>query len=293
MTKIGSIINIVKKKIKTLLKKKDPKLAKFNEYINKDPAKLDNDLLITSLCYHGHHVDKITKCNYKENLGISKYRRLEKLFFEFKQRKLNNTNISNWISDVLNNYDRFAKTRKKILNTESSELKPLNQSSIIDFILNRASVRFWQPRVVEQEKINKIIEAGINGPVSCNRHPFKVGIKMNTIDKIERGEAKNSSLLYKAPLKLYVAIDERLYREKYACALDCGSFCSHALLAANSLGIEGCWIYGCEALDQVKLRNQFNLPKHYYFYSILLLGYPEEKPEKPARRKIGDILTEI
>ena len=293
MSKTKKSTGRVKKHLKFLFKKKDHRLTKFNRYINADPVKLDDDLLITSMCYHGHHVDKVTKCSYKENLGRSKYRRLKNLFSEFQKRELNHKKISNWIYHVIGNYENFLKTKAILIEENIKICSPHPSSSIIDFILSRASVRFWFPRLVEQEKVKKIIEAGINGPISCNRHPFKVGIKTKNLDQIKLGEAKNSSLLDKAPLQLYVAIDERLYKEKYACALDCGSFCAHALLAANSMGIEGCWIYGCETLDQSQLRSQFNLSKDYYFYSILLLGYPAENPLKPARRNIKDIFIEI
>ena len=224
MSKTKKIIGKVKKKLKTPFKKKDHRLAKFTRYISEDPAKLDDDLLITSICYHGHHVDKVTKCIYKENLGKSKYNRLKRLFLEFKKRKLNNKNISNWVSKVLENYKEFTQTKKLLIEKADKKLLPPTSQFIIEFISNRASVRFWQPRLVEQEKVKKIIEAGINGPISCNRHPFKVGVKINNPDEIILGEAKNSSLLIKAPLQLYVAIDGRLYKEIYACALDCGSF---------------------------------------------------------------------
>lgn len=263
---------------------------KFNQFLNENPKNMDDDLLISNICFQAHHLDKIIKREYKHDLGKTRYLRIKLLMKEFNKRNLNEQAIKEWIYNILKNYNTYEKTKKRIILAPKNTYQNLNEASVIENILNRASVRFWQSKIPSDKELELIIQAGLNGPISCNRQAFKICIENNPTDKIILGNANNTSLLRKAPTKLFIAIDERIYKEVYACALDCGSFCANALLAAHSIGIEGCWIYVCESQDQNKLRKLFNLAQHYYFYSVLLLGYPREVPIKPSRRNIKGII---
>lgn len=272
---------------------KNLKNYKFHKYINENPKFMDYDLLISSICYESHHLEKIIKCNYKINLGKQKYYRLRMLIDEFEKRDLKKDKLIIWSTEILDKYLRFLQTKELIVNRIDALDNLDNSETPLENIINRTSIRFWHPKLIDEKSIRVIIEAGINAPISCNRQAYKICIEQNKIENIIFGEAKNSSLFNKAPIKLYVAIDGRLYRENYACALDCGSFCANALLAARTLGIEGCWVYACESLNQIKLKKKFNLPKYYYIYSVLLLGYPAEKSNKPPRKSIENFIVGI
>ncbi len=91
---------------------------------------------------------------------------------------------------------------------------------------------------------------------------------------------------------VYVGIDQRLYgeKEKFAASMDAASAIENMLLMAHNLSLGGCWMYLADLVSQEKLRRSLNLEDYYYVYSVILLGYPVEYPEEPARKPLNKIV---
>jgi nitroreductase len=287
---IGGIMQLIKL-LYELFKYKTLRRIKFWFYNSYDIRKSDDELLITRICYEGHHLEKAIKHSFSENLGKDRANRLKKMIEEAKKRNLKQEKIIYWAEELLDKFALRQQEKSRLISQCDAITIPSNGNTVIKAILSRKSIRFWLPKLVNRDLVEKIIEAGMNGPSSCNRQAIKVGVKENTVNNIIFGESNNKSMFSKAPLILYIAVDKRLYQEKYACALDAGSFCANALLVVEALGLGGCWIYQCESANQKDLRKQFNLPKYYYFYSALLIGYPAEVAEKPLRNDVKNVIA--
>ena len=61
------------------------------------------------------------------------------------------------------------------------------------------------------------------------------------------------------------------------------------LLAAHALGIGSCWV---GAFDETEVARILNLPSYVVPQAIIALGYPAEKPRKPARFELHEIVHE-
>jgi len=92
---------------------------------------------------------------------------------------------------------------------------------------------------------------------------------------------------------IYVAIDERLYAEKYSAAMDAAAAIQNMLLMAHYLELGGCWMYLSELTNQNKLQKKLGLKNYFYVYSVILLGYPAEFPKEPCRKPLEKIVRFI
>ncbi|MCP5103421.1 MAG: hypothetical protein GY950_08580, partial [bacterium] len=260
-----------------LLRYRPFRVFRFSFYRNYDIKKSDDQLLLTRLCYEGHHLEKAVKNDYSETRGKDRAILLEKIAAEVAGRNLGRPHLIHWAETILAEF-AAKQERKKMALPQPVDIVdddlPVSNPDIVRAISNRRSVRFWRPEPVDRESIEKIVEAGMNGPLACNRQALRVGLFENESDTMVLGTAANKSMLSKAPLILYVAVDRRLYYEKYAAALDAGSFCANALLAVEAFGLGGCWMYQCETADQKK-------------YDALRAYYLDEMPATKTAAKFG------
>jgi hypothetical protein len=87
----------------------------------------------------------------------------------------------------------------------------------------------------------------------------------------------NKVLQEKAPVAIYITIDNRLYPELWAPAEDAGIIGLQLSLATTALGLAGCLMYGAEYFDQDEFRRKFNVPPYRFMYLMFLFGYAAER----------------
>ena len=252
-------------------------------YLREDYSNFDDGILVTEIGYFGHHLEKALKHPCRGSRGSEKRNRLEKLLSEYERRESRNNSLIEWARHLINYYDN---NKKFYLNRiEKFAIRERNET-MIGYITKRTTTRFWQPKEVESAILDEIIDISLSAPISCNRQSIKFLVKKNVEQHMELGNSSNTSMIQKAPVVIYVAVDTRFYNEKYAPALDAGSVCSTLLLCAQAFGLYGCWIY---AADSREVQNLFQkateFSKYCIVFSALALGYPMDSPRKPPRVK--------
>ena len=121
--------------------------------------------------------------------------------------------------------------------------------------------------------------------------PWHFFVVENDLNNIVEGNGTNKSMSEKAPVIIYLGIDERLYPEVYAPALDAGIALQNIVLASHALGLGSCLMYQAESVDQNKLREKLGAPNYYRIYCAVLMGYPDENPTAPGAITLGDVST--
>ena len=122
---------------------------------------------------------------------------------------------------------------------------------MLDVIRNRRACRSFSSKVVEDEKIQEIVEAGLAAPSGMNRQtPVIIVIK----DKKTRDELSNLNRMplgrdvdpfYGAPVILLV-----IAHKDGLSALDGGACMENLLLEATHQGLASCWIHRAE--DEIR-----------------------------------------
>lgn len=153
-----------------------------------------------------------------------------------------------------------------------------------DIILARRSVRSFEERAVEQEKIDQLIKAFAYAPTSMNRAPRSLLVltQREQIDKLPENQPY-CKFATGAPLAMVVCGEpEKTVRDFWVD--DCAASTENILLAAKALGLGSCWCaaYGIPNVPE-KLAAAFGVPQGVVPYSIIILGYPAEEGKVPAR----------
>ncbi len=247
----------------------------------------DNDQLGQLIRMEGHLLMMGIKNPWEENNeAVKKAGELKTLLEEWEKRNLPEGEDKLWARDVLELYNKWQAEKTPQVNKTVEKYSV--RKDITGLINGRASCRFWSGRHVEEEVIRNIIEAGLAAPTAFNRMPVKFYIVRNEQKEISEENTTNKSMLSRAPVKIYLAVDERLYDEKNAPAMDSGCIIMNMSLAAESMGLGTCIFYQCEIINQVELRLFLGAPEYFTIYNVLLLGYPGEEPMKYGRRSFED-----
>lgn len=146
----------------------------------------------------------------------------------------------------------------------------------------RCSVRAYEDRKVEPEKLERILEAARIAPTAKNLQPVKL-LAVQSGEGLEKvGKAAN---IYGAPLAIIVCADHqrawtRPFDSKRSTDIDASILTDHMMLEATELGLGSVWI--CFFKPDV-LREEFSLPEHLEPVNILAVGYASGAPASPDR----------
>jgi len=251
---------------------------------------MDREQLGQLIRYYAHLLEMTTKCENKENfLKEEEFRHLKTLLKEWQDRGYEMHPDKVWAQKMMARYQHWSLGSGKLIDKPQSPEHPVIDQGIFSVIQGRRSIRFWQRKVVPRHLMEKIIEAATYAPCAFNRMTWKLIAVENELEAMVEGDSTNISMLSKAPVKIYIAIDERLYEETYAPALDAGLALQNMLLAAHALGLGGCLVYQGEIVDQEKLKQYLGIAGYYQVYGVVLLGYPAEIPIPSARVPVKEV----
>ena len=158
----------------------------------------------------------------------------------------------------------------------------------LSLVQKRRSIRRYQEKPVESEKIDILIETVLRSPSSRGFNPweFVVVTEKNLLKQLSKAKPHGASFLKHAALGIVVCADPK----KCDVWVEDASIASVFIhLAAESIGLGSCWIqirkrmYNDTKTSQEYVCELLNIPKHLNVESIIAVGYPAE--EKTPHRK--------
>jgi nitroreductase len=163
------------------------------------------------------------------------------------------------------------------------EVTEKGENMFIDLLRSRRSIRQFEPRPVEQAKVDLLVEAALRSPSSRGFNPWEFVVVDNPelIDRLSKAKPHGASFLAKAPLAVVVCADP----EKSDVWVEDVSIATLVLhLAATDLGLGSCWIQlrkrnydetltaGEYAAKVLGLRDGLEVS------AIMAMGYPAQQP---------------
>ncbi|MCX8175400.1 MAG: nitroreductase family protein [Candidatus Micrarchaeota archaeon] len=154
-------------------------------------------------------------------------------------------------------------------------------------IMSRRSIRAYEKREVEEEKIRKILDAAMCAPSARHEEPWHFIIirRRETLNGIMRIHP-HAKMLESAPVAILVCFEQALETSPGYAPLDCANATMNILHAAHALGLGAVWvgIYPRkERMDAVgKL---LSIPEGVFPFALVPLGYPAEKKGRENRYK--------
>lgn len=166
-----------------------------------------------------------------------------------------------------------------------------------DVLNRRYSCRAFAARGVEQEKVNRILEAGRIAPTAVNKQPVHIWAVSNP-EMLEaiKGVTRSN---YGAPLLLVVGCCPaeawvRRYDGKNGAEVDAAIVATYLMLAAENEGLATLWV---GSFDPALLRDILPGTEGYDLVAMINVGYPapESKPSAMhgERKTLEELVTKI
>ncbi len=155
----------------------------------------------------------------------------------------------------------------------------------MDSVLARRSIRKYKKQKIEDDKIKKILEAGMSAPSSGNEQPwhFIVVDDKSLLEDLSKVSIY-AGMLKNADIGIIICGDLGLERHKGFWVQDCSAATENVLIEIQELGLGGVWLGIYPLEDRVKaIQEIFKLPDNIIPFSIIPVGYPDEKKETPSR----------
>lgn len=168
-------------------------------------------------------------------------------------------------------------------------------NAVVGAIMSRRSIRKYKDRPVEREKLEAIVDCGINAPSGMNRQPWQVRVVDDAgyIDGITEVFKKANpkaaeepgfrNMFRNAPAVIFVASPKDGSGQ-----LDCGLLGENMMLAAQSLGLGTCCLGAPIAFmtsnrEAASYVERLRLPEDYALLYAVAVGYPDESPDAKPR----------
>jgi len=157
----------------------------------------------------------------------------------------------------------------------------------------RYSVRAYTSTPVEDEKLQKVLEAAILAPTAANRQPFRLIVMKTAGREVDLKRIYSRDWFVQAPLVIcacavkgesWVRKDGKNYAD-----VDTTIAFDHLILAAHDLGLGTCWV---AAFDPSAARDVLRLPADWEPVAFTPLGYPADQ-WKPKKRRPASALVQF
>jgi len=162
----------------------------------------------------------------------------------------------------------------------------------LDLIEERHSVREYKGDNVEEEKLNKILEAALIAPTANNRQAFKIVVIRTKDHEDELKKIYPKLFFTQAPIvlgvfsitqKSWVRKDGKNYGD-----VDSAIVMDHIILAATTLGLGTCWVAN---FDSVAARELIGLGEGFEPIAFTPIGYAQAKDFKKIRKSLEEIVV--
>jgi F420 biosynthesis protein FbiB-like protein len=192
-------------------------------------------------------------------------------------------------------------------------------------VKGRRSIRRYEARLVEQQTIEALLEAGTWAPSAHNRQPWRFAVITDSAARetlarrmgdrlrqarladgddprdVEVDATRSYARITSAPLVMVAFLSmedmdvypdaERQSAEYLMAVQGVAMAVNNILVAAHAAGLGACWM--CAPLfcsDAVV--GAVGAPRHWQAQALLTLGYPASKGKPPVRRPLSDVVLE-
>lgn len=176
--------------------------------------------------------------------------------------------------------------------------------TVEETIKNRRSIRKFQDQEVPDILVRKLIEAAQLAPSAYNAQPSKFVIikDKETKQKLKANNIFKQDFVYEAPLIIICCADPDVYpKERFdpvfshateiggniGAVRDLSISTQNLVLMAASLGLGSCYI---GLINRNKAKEILDIPRSYVMPFVVIIGYPDEKPESKSRKKIEELI---
>ncbi|MEE8413994.1 MAG: nitroreductase family protein [Dehalococcoidales bacterium] len=159
----------------------------------------------------------------------------------------------------------------------------------LELVNKRYSVRAYKSTPVEDDKLNKILEAARLAPTGANRQAFQLIVVHTAGREAELKPIYNKDWFVQAPVIIFacaVTAPDQPYREA-GHYRNIGIVMDHLIMAATDLGLGTCWI---GAYDAEAARKILGIPEEAHPVVLATVGYADDQPKERVRKPVDELV---
>lgn len=156
-------------------------------------------------------------------------------------------------------------------------------AAVLETIATRTSIRAYEEKPVEADKVEKMLRAAMAAPTALNKQPWAFVVLDNreSLDHLADSLPRNR-MLRTAPLAIVVCGDMSKAIEGTGRGFwiqDASAATENMLLAAHALGLGAVWtgVYP-DPVRTAAVSAAIGLPSHIIPLTVVPIGYPAESP---------------
>lgn len=185
---------------------------------------------------------------------------------------------------------RLASDKATVDKSADAQQSVNAEQVVLDNIATRTSVRDYEARPVEKEKIEKMLRAAMAAPTAMNKQPwhFVVVDQRNVLDALA-GANPYAKMLKKAPLAIVVCGNTDKMIEgggRDFWIQDASAATENLLLAAHAMGLGAVWTGAYPSEERcISISKVLSLSDNLVPLNMIVVGYPAEHPQPKQKFK--------
>lgn len=189
---------------------------------------------------------------------------------------------------------RFASDKVTVDKSADAQQSVNAEQAVLDNIATRTSIRDYEARPVEKEKIEKMLRAAMAAPTAMNKQPwhFVVVDQRNVLDALA-GTNPYAKMLKKAPLAIVVCGNTDKMIEgggRDFWIQDASAATENLLLAAHAMGLGAVWTGAYPSEERcISISKVLSLSDNLIPLNMIVVGYPAEHPQPKQKFKEENI----
>ena len=189
---------------------------------------------------------------------------------------------------------RLASDKATVDKSADAQQSVNAEQAVLDNIATRTSVRDYEARPVEKEKIEKMLRAAMAAPTAMNKQPwhFVVVDQRNVLDALA-GTNPYAKMLKKAPLAIVVCGNTDKMIEgggRDFWIQDASAATENLLLAAHAMGLGAVWTGAYPSEERcISINKVLSLSDNLIPLNMIVVGYPAEQPQPKQKFKEENI----
>ena len=154
----------------------------------------------------------------------------------------------------------------------------------MDSIFHRISVRRYEDKHVEKEKLMQILRAGMQAPSACNQQPWEFYVVKDKAVIERLSEASPYAKCAKdAPVVFVPCFRSKGIAPEYF-DIDMSAAVENLLLEADELGLGAVWMGISPDEGRMKaVREVLDIPEDLHAFALVPCGYPAEERAQEDR----------
>ncbi|MBU2529842.1 MAG: nitroreductase family protein [Elusimicrobia bacterium] len=178
----------------------------------------------------------------------------------------------------------------------------MKKYSFLALAQKRRSIRKYQDKPIEREKLKLCLEAARLSPSACNGQPYKFivvddeGVRNNLAKEAFAGIYSICKFAVKAKAFAVIVLQKQKIIARFGNKMqdidfrevDIGIAAEHFVLQAEELGLGTCHIGW---FNKKKTAEILKIPKDYRAELMIAIGYPDEQPKERTKKNFDAVAS--